>query len=90
MKNDTRESAFRQRVLKYQQKGHSVTETANRYRMTRKSVYKRRNRWDAEAAGSSKGIRHGASPNQMLWLCPEVMQGNKRRPEAGRLYDITW
>ena len=31
MKKDTQEAAFRQRVLEYQRKGHSVTDTANRY-----------------------------------------------------------
>ena len=46
MKKDTQETAFRQRVLTYQQKGHSVTETANRYHISRKTVYKWRKRWD--------------------------------------------
>jgi len=46
MKKDTQESAFRQRVLEYQRKGHSVTDTANRYHISRKTVHKWRNRWD--------------------------------------------
>ena len=46
MKKDTQETAFRQRVLTYQQNGHSVTETANRYHLSRKTVYKWRQRWD--------------------------------------------
>ena len=46
MKKDTQESAFRQRVLEYQQNGHSVTDTANRYHISRKTVYKWQNRWD--------------------------------------------
>ena len=46
MKKDTQEAAFRQRVLEYQQKGHSVTDTANRYHLSRKTVHKWRNRWD--------------------------------------------
>ena len=46
MKKNTQEAAFRQRVLEYQKKGHSVTETANRYHLTRKTVHKWRNRWD--------------------------------------------
>ena len=46
MKNDTQEAAFRQRVLEYQQNGHSVTDTANRYHISRKTVYKWRKRWD--------------------------------------------
>ena len=46
MKKNTQESAFRQRVLEYQRKGHSVTDTANRYHLSRKTVHKWRNRWD--------------------------------------------
>lgn len=46
MKKDTQEAAFRQRVLEYQQKNHTVTETANRYHLSRKTVYKWRKRWD--------------------------------------------
>ena len=46
MKKNTQEAAFRQRVLEYQKKGHSVTETANRYHLSRKTVHKWRNRWD--------------------------------------------
>ena len=42
----TQEAAFRQRVLEYQRNGHSVVETANRYHISRKTVYKWRNRWD--------------------------------------------
>ncbi len=46
MKKDTQEAAFRQRVLEYQKRDHTVTETANRYHLSRKTVYKWRNRWD--------------------------------------------
>ena len=46
MKKDTQEAAFRQRVLKYVQKGHSMTDAANRYHLSRKTVHKWRNRWD--------------------------------------------
>lgn len=46
MSKDTQEAAFRQRVLEYQKKGHSVTDTANRYHISRKTVHKWRNRWD--------------------------------------------
>ena len=46
MKKNTQEAAFRQRVLEYQQKGHTVTETAIRYHVSRKTVHKWRNRWD--------------------------------------------
>ena len=46
MQKNTQEEAFRQRVLEYQKKGHGVTETANRYHLSRKTVHKWRNRWD--------------------------------------------
>ena len=46
MKKDTRESAFRQRVMEYHRKGHSVTDTAIRYHLSRKTVYKWIKRWD--------------------------------------------
>lgn len=46
MSKDTQEAAFRQRVLEYQRKNHSVTDTANRYHVTRKTIHKWRNRWD--------------------------------------------
>ena len=46
MSKDTQEAAFRQRVLEYHRKGHSVTDTANRYHLSRKTVHKWRNRWD--------------------------------------------
>lgn len=46
MKKNTQEAAFRQRVLEYQKSGHSVTDTANRYHLSRKTVHKWRNRWD--------------------------------------------
>ena len=46
MQKDTQEAAFRQRVLEYLQKDHTVTETAIRYHLSRKTVHKWRNRWD--------------------------------------------
>lgn len=46
MKQNTQEAAFRQRVLEYQQNQHTVTDTANRYHLSRKTVHKWRNRWD--------------------------------------------
>ena len=46
MKKDTQEAAFRQRVLEYQKKDHTVTEAAIRYHLSRKTVYKWRKRWD--------------------------------------------
>ena len=49
MRKNTQEAAFRQRVLEYQRKEHTVTETAIRYHLSRKTVYKWRNRWDGTA-----------------------------------------
>ncbi len=44
-KQDTAEAHFRQRMMEYGQK-HSGTETANRYRISRKTYYKWKKRWD--------------------------------------------
>ena len=52
MKKNTQEAAFRQRVLEYQQRDHTVTETAIRYHLSRKTVHKWRNRWD----GTTKSL----------------------------------
>lgn len=41
----SQEAYFRQRVLKYTE-GHGVTAAADRYRMSRKTVYKWKNRYD--------------------------------------------
>ena len=46
MSKDIQEAAFRQRVLEYHQNGHSVTDTANRYHLSRKTVHKWIKRWD--------------------------------------------
>ncbi len=46
MSKDTQEAVFRQRVLEYHQNGHTVTDTANRYHLSRKTVHKWINRWD--------------------------------------------
>lgn len=46
MRKNTQEAAFRQRVLEYQRKEHTVTDTAIRYHISRKTVHKWRNRWD--------------------------------------------
>lgn len=42
----TQEAHNRQRMLKYLVSGHSATETALRYRVSRKTVYKWNKRWD--------------------------------------------
>ena len=49
MKKDTQESAFRQRVMQYKKSGHTVTERADRYHITRKTIYKWLKRWDGTA-----------------------------------------
>ena len=49
MQKDTQEAAFRQRMLEYQRNEHTVTETAIRYHLSRKTVYKWRKRWDGTA-----------------------------------------
>jgi len=41
----TREAYYRQRIMKYSEK-HSVTETCNRYKISRKTFYKWKNRYD--------------------------------------------
>ena len=46
MSKDIQEAAFRQRVLEYHQNGHSVTDTANRYHLSRKTLHKWIKRWD--------------------------------------------
>ena len=46
MNKDIQEAAFRQRVLEYYQNGHTVTDTANRYHLSRKTVHKWLKRWD--------------------------------------------
>ena len=49
MQKDTQEAAFRQRMLEYQRNEHTVTETAIRYHLSRKTVYKWQKRWDGTA-----------------------------------------
>ena len=46
----TQEANARQRMLKYLEKSGSVTETAMRYRVSRKTVIKWRSRWDGTPA----------------------------------------
>ena len=46
MERITQEAHNRQRMLKYFEGGHSATETALRYRVSRKTVYKWYKRWD--------------------------------------------
>ena len=61
MKKNTQEAAFRQRVLEYQRKEHTVTETAIRYHVSRKTVHKWRNRWD----GTEKSLEdHSRRPKR--------------------------
>ena len=46
MSKYTQEEEYRQQVLTYEEKGHTVTETARRYHLSRKTVYKWLKRWD--------------------------------------------
>jgi len=42
----TQDAYFRQRVMEYNMKHKNVTKTANRYHLSRKTVYKWLKRWD--------------------------------------------
>jgi transposase len=54
------EVAFRQRMVNYAQT-HSVTETAIRYKCSRKTVYKWKKRWD----GTKESLQeHSRRPNR--------------------------
>ena len=60
MTSIAQELAFRQRVMEYL-KGHGVQETAERYHLSRKTVWKYRTRWDgtpASLADKSKRPHH--------------------------------
>ena len=56
----TREAHHRQRMMKYLQK-HGVTETAMRYKTSRKTVIKWRKRWDG-TVDSLKDSKPEAAP----------------------------
>ena len=65
MQQDTREEAFRQRVMEYQKKKQNVTETANRYHISRKTVYKWLSRWDGTVNSlKDRSRKPKRSPNQ--------------------------
>ena len=49
MKRITQEARFRQQMMQYLQQ-HSAEETARRYRVSRKTVYKWKKRWDGTAS----------------------------------------
>lgn len=49
MKRITQEALFRQQMMQYLQQ-HSAEETAKRYRVSRKTVYKWKKRWDGTAS----------------------------------------
>ena len=62
MKNST-EAHFRQRLIKYAKK-HGVTEAANRYHLSRKTVHKWLNRYDGTLASlEDRSHRPHRSPN---------------------------
>ena len=56
MKRITQDAHFRQRMMLYLEH-HSVEETANHYRVTRKTVWKWRKRWDGTAASLNEESR---------------------------------
>ena len=56
MKRITQEAHFRQRMMLYLEH-HSVEETANHYRVCRKSVWKWKNRWDGTPASLEEKSR---------------------------------
>ena len=49
MKRITQEARFRQQMMQYLQQ-HSAEETARQYRLSRKTVYKWKKRWDGTAS----------------------------------------
>ena len=56
MKRITQDTHFRQRMMLYLEH-HSVEETANQYRVTRKTVWKWRKRWDGTPASLEEDSR---------------------------------
>lgn len=86
MKKDTQEKAFRQRFLEYQENGHSVTETANRYHISRKTVHKWRNRWDGTRESlEERSRRPKHSPRQQT---EEEIKLVKRQAKKHKWRDI--
>lgn len=55
-RNDNTEVAYRQRMMKYAEH-HRVTDTANRYHCSRKTVYKWLQRWDGTAQSLAERSR---------------------------------
>ena len=94
MKKDTQESAFRQRVLEYQRNGHSVTDTANRYHLSRKTVHKWRNRWDGAgsqgtAQGSKPRLRSSWSRGRQRSISGEISYWPTRMPESAGIAEAS-
>ena len=74
MKKITQEAYFRQRVMEHYQKKRNVTETANYYHLSRKTVYKWLKRWDGtkeslyDRSRAPHRTRPGHTEKQMLLI----------------------
>ena len=79
MKRITQDAQFRQRMMVYSEH-HSVEETANHYRVTRKTVWKWRKRWNGTPASlEEKSRRPKRSPQaQKPWEIKLVRRMRKK------------
>ena len=82
MKRITQEAHFRQRMMLYSEH-HSVEETANHYRVHRKTVWKWRTRWDGTAASLEEQSRrpHHFPKAQESWEIKLVLRMRKKYRE---------
>ena len=82
MKRITQEAHFRQRIMLYSEH-HSVEETANHYRVHRKTVWKWRRRWDGTAASLEEQSRrpHHSPKAQEPWEIKLVLRMRKKYRE---------
>ena len=82
MKRITQEAHFRQPMMLYSEH-HSVEETANHYRVHRKTVWKWRTRWDGTAASLEEQSRrpHHFPKAQESWEIKLVLRMRKKYRE---------
>ena len=82
MKRITQEAHFRQRMMLYSEH-HSVEETANHYRVHRKTVWKWKTRWDGTAASLEEQSRrpHRCPNAQEPWEIKLVTRMRKKYQE---------
>mgnify|MGYP002627327017 CR=1 FL=1 len=82
MKRITQEAHFRQRMMLYSEH-HSVEETANHYRVHRKTVWKWKTRWDGTAASLEEQSRrpHHCPNAQEPWEIKLVTRMRKKYQE---------